>query len=236
MSKPRPKRSVVWTIPHDRLITIITQSRSFSDVLRSVGLKVKGGNIATLKRRLLADGIDFRSLANPEVRRRRGVGDSRPLEEVLVQGSAYSRRALKGRLLKCGLLKEACAECGLGPVWQGKRLVLALDHINGVSDDNRIENLRLICPNCHSQTSTFAARNKKPVVNTNLLCACGESKSDKSLRCRACFAASNEIVEWPNDRELIAMVRSTNMNQVARRLGVTFTAVKKRLKSHGLLV
>jgi hypothetical protein len=81
-------------------------------------------------------------------------------EEILVENSTYNNRSkLKSRLIKAGLLKNACYECGIAE-WRGKALSLVLDHINGQNDDNRLGNLRLLCPNCNSQTETFAGRNK----------------------------------------------------------------------------
>lgn len=70
-----------------------------------------------------------------------------------------TRASVKNRILKEGILAHMCANCGLPPVWMEKPLVLVLDHINGVRDDHRLENLRLLCPNCNSQTETFAGRN-----------------------------------------------------------------------------
>jgi len=77
----------------------------------------------------------------------------------LCEGSTRQRGVLKYYLLKQGLLPNTCALCPQGPEWNGKPLVLVLDHINGVNNDNRLENLRLLCPNCNSQTDTFAGRN-----------------------------------------------------------------------------
>lgn len=72
----------------------------------------------------------------------------------------YSTNKLKKRLIEEGIIKEICSSCGIGPEWQGKKLVHVLDHINGINNDHRIENLRLLCPNCNSQTDTFCGRNK----------------------------------------------------------------------------
>lgn len=84
-----------------------------------------------------------------------------PLDELLVSNRPQtSRTHLKGRLIKEGLLKEKCSVCGIVD-WMGRPLSLHLDHINGKPKDNRIENLRLICPNCHSQTETYSGKNVK---------------------------------------------------------------------------
>lgn len=84
-----------------------------------------------------------------------------PLEEAMVENSTYQRGALKRRLICEGLIENECSICAAKPIWQGKPLVLVLDHINGVNNDHRFENLRLLCPNCNSQTDTFAGRNVK---------------------------------------------------------------------------
>ncbi len=79
-----------------------------------------------------------------------------PLAEILRR--ARCRGTVKKRLIEAGILKNVCEECGLSE-WRGKRLAIQIDHRNGVRDDHRIENLRMLCPNCHSQTETFAGRN-----------------------------------------------------------------------------
>jgi hypothetical protein len=84
-----------------------------------------------------------------------------PLAKILVKNSPYmSTHRIKLRCIEAGLLRNECYACGLGPKWSGKTLALQLDHINGVNDDHRIKNLRVLCPNCHSQTDTWCARNK----------------------------------------------------------------------------
>jgi len=79
-----------------------------------------------------------------------------PIADLLV--GARCRTHLKGRLIRAGLLENRCAECGLTE-WRGRSLSIHLDHINGVRGDNRLENLRMLCPNCHSQTETYSGRN-----------------------------------------------------------------------------
>lgn len=83
------------------------------------------------------------------------------LEDILSgKHPGYPSSKLKRRLVEERVLEDKCSECDQGPVWNNKPLSLQLDHINGVNTDNRKENLRLLCPNCHTQTSTFGALNR----------------------------------------------------------------------------
>ena len=85
------------------------------------------------------------------------------MDDILVEKSTYRNfKSLKSRLIKEGIMEYACKICGIYE-WNGKRLTLQLDHINGINDDNSITNIRLLCPNCHSQTSTFGGGNLKRI-------------------------------------------------------------------------
>lgn len=90
-----------------------------------------------------------------------GWGKKIPLEEILVKNSKYTTsNHLRKRLIKENILEEKCSICNLSE-WLGKRLGLEIDHINGDNKDNRLENLRILCPNCHSQTPTYCSKNKR---------------------------------------------------------------------------
>ncbi len=78
----------------------------------------------------------------------------------LLSSSKRGRGHVKGRLIRAGLLTNRCEECGITE-WLGKRLTMQLDHINGVKNDNRLANLRMLCPNCHSQTDTYSGKNMR---------------------------------------------------------------------------
>jgi hypothetical protein len=104
--------------------------------------------------------------------RKRGDVRSRPkplaLNELLVAGQARNRRNLKTRLITAGLRTGCCEGCGISD-WRGRPLALALHHVNGDRRDNRVDNLQILCPNCHSQTENFAGRNVVRVRGSDAL-------------------------------------------------------------------
>jgi hypothetical protein len=137
----------------------IAGSSCWADALRFLGYPVKGANYRTLQKWAKRWGIGTEHF-DPNIGRRRAAGKlQRPLREVLVEHSTYSRCDLERRLLASGLLEPCCELCGQREQWHGRRMSLVLDHINGVSDDNRFDNLRLICPNCDATLDTHCGRN-----------------------------------------------------------------------------
>jgi len=160
-----PSRPPGWRYTPSELRSAVAHSRSSREVLSRLGLSNQGGGAyATLKRRIADLGIDTSHMTgqgwNVDGRFNPGRGRTQPLEVLLVRNSPVtSMGRLKKRLLAVGLLQRRCQVCGLGEQWCGKTLVLRMDHINGDRTDNRIENLRLVCPNCDSQLPTFAGRN-----------------------------------------------------------------------------
>lgn len=139
------------------------QSTSIRQVLALLGLREAGGNYAQIKKYLSFYKIDtghFKGKAwNKGLR---GIGKPRiPLEQILIKNSTYQSYKLKNRLFAAGLKTAYCEECGWTMKATDGRLPLELDHINGDSRDNRLENLRILCPNCHSLKPTHRGRNRK---------------------------------------------------------------------------
>lgn len=139
-------------------------SLSIAQVAKKLGCNATGGGYTTLKMaareldlnddHMTGQGWNVGWKSNPATER------IIPLSNILVKNSTYTTIwRLKRRLLQEGMLEYKCYLCGLTE-WNEMPITLQLDHINGVRLDHRIQNLRLLCPNCHSQTETFAGRNK----------------------------------------------------------------------------
>jgi len=138
-------------------------STSIAQVLQRLGLSPTGANYKCMHAHFTRLGLDTTHFTGQGHLRSKNHSwtPGQPLPDVLVAASTYRNTfRLKIRLLRDGLLTNRCAVCGSPPVWQDKPLVMILDHMNGDNADHRLENLRLLCPNCNSQQATFAGKNK----------------------------------------------------------------------------
>jgi hypothetical protein len=152
----------------EALADAVARSISYADVLRRLGVPLSGGSHAYLATRIRAAGIDTTHFLGQA--HRRGLRAPRRLaSEILVvlpPGSMRTKAPLLRRALVASGVEERCVKCRLGDRWQGAPLRLIVDHINGDWLDNRLENLRFLCPNCHSQTATWCRRRsaRRPTI------------------------------------------------------------------------
>lgn len=147
----------------DDLRSAVSNSRSRAEVQRRLGYRPSGGvhrYINAHIRRLGLDTSHFTGQASQLGKRRTAREVRRALDKVLVKGSRYSTSSkLRGRLIRSGLKSPRCEMCGRDS-WLGQPIRLELDHINGDPCDNRLENLRILCSNCHSLTETWCGRRR----------------------------------------------------------------------------
>lgn len=146
----------------EKLEEAVKKSLAIAGVCRELNIKSCGGNYKTLRTKIKEWKIDtshFTGAAWNQGQNFKSFCKKYDLVDVLVENSPYkSTYSLKKRLYNEGLKIKKCECCGITE-WNNNIIVFELDHINGINNDNRIENLRILCPNCHSQTPTF--RNNK---------------------------------------------------------------------------
>ena len=164
-TKSKNRWSPIWKISDEDFINLIKNSKTTTQVLAYFNLKNKGGNNRTVKQRIVELKLDVSHFMNnvEASNLTRKVTKEIFEKEWLTEKSNKTRGHLKKYLLKFNLLNWECRDCNNNGNWNNRKLVLQLEHINGISDDNRLENLCFLCPNCHSQTDTFAGRNVKRI-------------------------------------------------------------------------
>jgi hypothetical protein len=215
-TKKKNRWSPIWKISDKDFINLVNNSKTTTQVLAHFDLKNKGGNNRTVKQRIIELELDTSHFMSRE----ESSIDSRKVtkeifkKEWLTEKSNKTRGHLKKYLLKFNLLNWECRDCNNNGNWNNKKLVLQLEHINGISDDNRLENLCFLCPNCHSQTDTFAGKSSKSKISI-------KNKKEKYNKPRP-----TKII-WPNNNTLSNMVLKYPLIKLSKKLNVSDNAIKK---------
>lgn len=140
-------------------IKAVKESSSVHQVLSKLNLKKAGGNYQCAKDRIKKLNLDTSHFHGKNWNKGKQLPKRQPIESYLVDGKLVQSNSLKKRLINEGLKEHKCEECGITH-WNGKIAPIELDHVNGNRYDNRLENLRILCPNCHAQTETYRGKNK----------------------------------------------------------------------------
>ena len=156
---PVGKTSKIYNFSDEEFINIINKATSITNCCELLGLSIYGSNgRLQIKKRCKELNIPL-----PEYKHQNNTNQCyHSLEEILIQNSPYKNtNSLKKRLVNEKIIPYKCSVCGNEGIWESKPLSLQLHHINGISNDNRLENLQLLCPNCHSQTENYSGKHKK---------------------------------------------------------------------------
>ena len=152
----------------EEISNIVKENYSIAECLRALNLRPAGGNYKWLNKIIKLNNLDTSHFTGQGWNKGKKLGLSKkaiPLSEILIENSNYvSTNSLRKRLLKEGIKPPVC-ECCNNDTWNNKPIPLELDHKNGVNTDHRLENLQLLCPNCHAQTPHYRGKNKLSALN-----------------------------------------------------------------------
>lgn len=235
MSRRRRKTSNVWKIEKAELQLLLNNSQSLTEVIRKIGLDPHNGNHKTLNKRIKEENLDLSLLEYNRKNIKRTNRNKIHIDDILTKNSTYGRANLKKRLIENNLLEYKCACCNLSDTWNNKPLSLQLDHINGINDDNRLENLRFLCPNCHTQTETYSGKRHK---KQDTFCLdCGKPIVRRSERCTSCSSAFRGKTQRKfevSKEDLINLVSNHTMAEIGRLFGVNCNAIRQRCRILGI--
>ncbi len=222
----KKRSSIIWKLPDESFIALVKSSKSMSELLSHFGMLNKGNNYQTCRARILELQLDtshfLSRIASSNLARK---ATKEGTIALLKTDSNYSRTHLKKLLIRFDLIKYECSKCQNTGSWQNEKLVLQLEHKNGVCNDHRLENLSFLCPNCHSQTKTFAGRSlKKHKIRPSDLNP--NWRHNPQYKLRKVVRPSKEILE--------VEIHNNTMVALGKKYGVSDNAVRRWCKSYNI--
>ena len=225
--------SILNNYTNEEIKQIVDQSNSYREVAQKIGYThtCSGDVIKKIRNKIESLGISVSNFG----RRKLVV---RTPENVFIENSTASQRTLRDYFLRGNYQEYKCSICGQEPFWNGKPLTLILDHINGVNNDDRIENLRWVCPNCNQQLETtgFKKIRVKNKPKKHYYCVdCGKEIGKNAIRCAECASKfQRKVSNRPSRNELKQMIRAKSMTAIGSSYGVSDNSVRKWCKAYNL--
>lgn len=207
----------------ENLEQLINKSKNLTDVLRDLKMSLQGNSRITLMKYINLHSIDISHFETTKDRYKRvndAIGKLKaiPLNKILVSGSTFTNTgSLKNKLYDEGLKKPICEKCGQDEIWRGEHISMILDHINGIHNDNRLENLRIVCPNCNAALPTHCRGANKIRIKPN------KRNSIKN-------SMSKRKIVRPEYSQLKEDVNNLGYSGTGRKYGVSDNAIRKWIK------
>lgn len=215
----------VSTCSNEEFSKIVSESYTYKEVLNKLGYNHSGGAYITLRKRIKELGLSTEHMT--PTRRYGRAKEQIPDEEVFIKDSKFHGK-VRDRVLKKNMIPYKCAICGQEPEWNGKPLTLTLDHINGDHFDNRVENLRFVCPNCDTQQDTYGAKNKKKYGEQAVI-----KKVKRKVKRSAKSKQAPKILKEDLLKELITFKSFT---ELGKRFNMSDNGIRKWCRKYNLPV
>ena len=216
--------SIMDKYSDDEFIKIVQQSSSYKECLFNLGYHSNSGaSTNRLKQKIQQLNIDVSHFTSK-------IPMVRSEENIFIENSTASQATLRDWYKKGNYVSYICSICGQEPIWQGKQLTLILDHKNGINNDDRLENLRWVCPNCNAQLDTTNGKNINHGNHVINYCIdCKKIIGRKALRCVECERKNRTSAEVKGvtREELKSLIRTTPFTKIGDKFGVTDNAVRK---------
>ena len=224
--------NINWT--KEIILKALCEANSKSDVLRNMGISTKSGNFQTLDRYCSLYNIVLPLFIKNANNKNNNNCFKRQVtnKELFCDNSKHAASTAKKRIEKDKLIEYKCKKCGNLGEWMEEKISLQLDHENGKNNDHRLENLRYLCPNCHSQTKTYSG--KKLKIKT--LCICGKEKNKNSEICFSCYSekkSKNSKINISKE-ELEKLIKEKSYVEIGKMFDVGDNTVKKRALKLGI--
>lgn len=219
-----------YTWDEAELRKAVSESFSYREVLRNLNIPTSGNNASTLKRKIREYNLSTAHFTfHPKQ-----LKPKKPVETYLTENTHIASSKLKEKLFKSGLKENKCEICGLD-TWLGRRLICQIHHINGDNTDNRLENLQILCPNCHSQTDNYCGHANTQNEEKHYCLECGrELKTKGPIYCLSCASKKRRKVDITKEKLLEVLKETGNRVQAAKYFGVSETTIRKWCNRFGL--
>lgn len=222
--------SILNNYSNEEFAKIVAESKNYRDCLHRLGYNSQSGNTTKLLKERIANlNLSIEHFHTPNAIKRNE-------ENIFIKNSTANQATLRRWYRKGNYTEYKCSICGQEPFWNGKELTLILDHINGVNNDDRLENLHWVCPNCNYQLETTNGKNKKHKEhNLNYCVDCGTLISKSAVRCIKCnIIYRNNNSEIISREELKKLIRTLPFTKIGERFGVSDNAVRKWCDKYNL--
>lgn len=217
--------SIIDNFTEEEFIKIVSNSFSYKECLKQMGYNSSSGSLY----KMLKQRINKLNLSTAHFKTKKSI--VRSPENIFIKNSTAVQKVVRSWYEKGKYSDYKCSICDQQPFWNGKPLIMILDHINGDNKDDRLENLRWVCPNCNYQLDTTNGKNKKHQQHSLNHCVdCGKLISKNAIRCIKCNAQQKiQPLEQMvvNREELKSMIRNMSFVQIGKHFNVSDNAIRK---------